>query len=131
MLSLSSIKRPNLPTVSRLQFFVSNSIRRSSVLSLVLLTIRSLNHSWLGAISVMKFLTYATTLLGTLTAVVGAVPTRSGTKNKYIRDGPGPCHTPSNRECWASGFDIYTDYEVNTPNTGVTRKVKSSSLLLK
>ncbi|EGS22488.1 uncharacterized protein CTHT_0020300 [Thermochaetoides thermophila DSM 1495] len=70
----------------------------------------------------MKFLTYATTLLGTLTAVVGAVPTRSGTKNKYIRDGPGPCHTPSNRACWASGFDIYTDYEVNTPNTGVTRK---------
>ncbi|KAL1837545.1 hypothetical protein VTJ49DRAFT_3668 [Mycothermus thermophilus] len=33
----------------------------------------------------------------------------------------GSCHTPSNRACWSPGFDIFTDYEVNTPNTGVVR----------
>ncbi|KAK4120739.1 multicopper oxidase [Parathielavia appendiculata] len=31
------------------------------------------------------------------------------------------CHTPSNRACWAPGFNINTDYEVNSPNTGVVR----------
>ncbi|KAL2131630.1 hypothetical protein VTI74DRAFT_4784 [Chaetomium olivicolor] len=31
------------------------------------------------------------------------------------------CNTPSNRACWRPGFNINTDYEVNTPDTGVTR----------
>jgi len=31
------------------------------------------------------------------------------------------CNTPSNRACWTTGFDINTDYETNTPNTGVVR----------
>ncbi|KAK3306164.1 laccase-1 [Chaetomium strumarium] len=32
------------------------------------------------------------------------------------------CNTPSNRACWSNGFNINTDYETSTPNTGVTRK---------
>nr|1GW0_A Chain A, LACCASE-1 [Melanocarpus albomyces]1GW0_B Chain B, LACCASE-1 [Melanocarpus albomyces]2IH8_A Chain A, Laccase-1 [Melanocarpus albomyces]2IH8_B Chain B, Laccase-1 [Melanocarpus albomyces]2IH9_A Chain A, Laccase-1 [Melanocarpus albomyces]2IH9_B Chain B, Laccase-1 [Melanocarpus albomyces]3FU7_B Chain B, Laccase-1 [Melanocarpus albomyces]3FU9_A Chain A, Laccase-1 [Melanocarpus albomyces]3FU9_B Chain B, Laccase-1 [Melanocarpus albomyces]3QPK_A Chain A, Laccase-1 [Melanocarpus albomyce len=31
------------------------------------------------------------------------------------------CNTPSNRACWSDGFDINTDYEVSTPDTGVTQ----------
>ncbi|KIH92351.1 hypothetical protein SPBR_02389 [Sporothrix brasiliensis 5110] len=31
------------------------------------------------------------------------------------------CNTPSNRACWQPGFDINTDWEVNTPTTGVVR----------
>lgn len=39
-------------------------------------------------------------------------------------DASGPtCNTPSNRACWSDGFDIRTDYEVEIPNTGVTRSV--------
>lgn len=33
------------------------------------------------------------------------------------------CNTPSNRACWSPGFDIETDYEVEIPHTGVTRRV--------
>jgi hypothetical protein len=33
------------------------------------------------------------------------------------------CHTPSNRACWTTGYNINTDYEVNSPNTGVVRPV--------
>ncbi|KAL8339705.1 hypothetical protein RB601_006013 [Gaeumannomyces tritici] len=32
------------------------------------------------------------------------------------------CNTESNRACWSPGFNINTDYESNTPNTGVTRR---------
>ncbi|KAK5661604.1 hypothetical protein OQA88_9704 [Cercophora sp. LCS_1] len=35
---------------------------------------------------------------------------------------PGSCHTPSNRACWATGFNINTDYESVTPPSGTTRK---------
>ncbi|KAK4145141.1 laccase [Dichotomopilus funicola] len=31
------------------------------------------------------------------------------------------CNTPSNRACWSNGFDINTDYEVKSPDTGVVR----------
>lgn len=31
------------------------------------------------------------------------------------------CNTASNRACWTDGFDINTDYEVDTPITGVVR----------
>ncbi|KAK4148794.1 laccase [Chaetomidium leptoderma] len=31
------------------------------------------------------------------------------------------CHSPSNRACWSTGFNINTDYEVSTPNTGNVR----------
>lgn len=31
------------------------------------------------------------------------------------------CNTPSNRACWLPGFDIHTDWEQSTPNTGVVR----------
>ena len=34
----------------------------------------------------------------------------------------GSCNTPTNRQCWSQGFDIHTDYELQTP-TGVVRKV--------
>ncbi|KAH6869777.1 multicopper oxidase-domain-containing protein [Thelonectria olida] len=33
----------------------------------------------------------------------------------------GSCNTPTNRQCWSQGFDIHTDYELQTP-TGVVRK---------
>ena len=39
------------------------------------------------------------------------------------------CNTPSNRACWTTGFDINTDYETNTPTTGVTRNVSSNHAL--
>jgi hypothetical protein len=35
------------------------------------------------------------------------------------------CHTPSNRACWTTGYNINTDYEVNSPNTGVVRPVSA------
>lgn len=31
------------------------------------------------------------------------------------------CNTPTDRACWADGFDITTDYETKTPLTGVVR----------
>lgn len=34
----------------------------------------------------------------------------------------GSCFGPGNRQCWAPGFDINTDYESKTP-PGTTRKV--------
>ena len=37
---------------------------------------------------------------------------------------PPSCHTASNRACWGN-FNINTDYEVNGPNTGVTRTVRT------
>lgn len=33
------------------------------------------------------------------------------------------CNTPSNRACWSDGYDIRTDYEIDIPDTGVTRRV--------
>lgn len=37
------------------------------------------------------------------------------------------CNTPSNRACWLPGFDINTDWEVDSPTTGVVRSVSNSS----
>lgn len=31
------------------------------------------------------------------------------------------CNTPADRACWSDGFDINTDFETQTPLTGVTR----------
>lgn len=31
------------------------------------------------------------------------------------------CNTASNRACWTDGYDINTDYEIDTPITGVVR----------
>lgn len=40
--------------------------------------------------------------------------------------GQENCNTSTNRACWISGtYDINTDYESNTPLTGVVRKVDS------
>lgn len=33
------------------------------------------------------------------------------------------CNTPTNRACWVEGYNITTDYELETPLTGVTRNV--------
>ncbi|KAK0612088.1 laccase [Immersiella caudata] len=35
---------------------------------------------------------------------------------------PPTCHSPSNRACWTTGFNINTDYEVLTPPAGTTKK---------
>lgn len=35
-----------------------------------------------------------------------------------IRQDVG-CNTPSDRACWSDGFDINTDFEAQTPLTGV------------
>lgn len=40
------------------------------------------------------------------------------------------CNTPSNRACWSNGYDINTDYEVNSPDTGVVRPVRTPHFLL-
>lgn len=37
-----------------------------------------------------------------------------------VRQDAG-CNTPSDRACWADGFDITTDFETTTPLTGVVR----------
>lgn len=42
---------------------------------------------------------------------------------KDLRPREPTCNTPSNRACWSDGFDINTDYEVSTPDTGVTQSV--------
>ena len=34
-------------------------------------------------------------------------------------------NSPKHRECWQAGFDIKTDYELHTPNTGKTRYVST------
>lgn len=43
------------------------------------------------------------------------------------------CNTATNRACWISGsYDINTDYELDTPTTGVVRSVSwISEYLLK
>lgn len=38
------------------------------------------------------------------------------------------CNTASDRSCWVNGFNISTDYEANTPFTGVTQSVSLSIL---
>ncbi|KAK0615729.1 L559a mutant of Melanocarpus Albomyces laccase [Bombardia bombarda] len=50
--------------------------------------------------------------------VLGAPPR---TYNKQILSLGPTCNTPSNRVCWAPGFDINTDWESKTPITGVDR----------
>ncbi|KAJ4407264.1 laccase, multicopper oxidase, benzenediol:oxygen oxidorectuctase [Neurospora sp. IMI 360204] len=40
----------------------------------------------------------------------------------YGGGGGGGCNSPSNRQCWSQGFNINTDYELGTPNTGNTRR---------
>jgi hypothetical protein len=34
-------------------------------------------------------------------------------------------HTAENRGCWTDGFDINTDFEIKTPDTGRTREVST------
>lgn len=43
----------------------------------------------------------------------------------------GSCNSPNNRQCWTRGFDINTDYELGTPNTGNTRRVSDGSKIHK
>ena len=72
---------------------------------------------------------YNTVLQGLLpvtlfTALVSAAP--------RVCPAPPPgsspsCNTADNRACWRNGFDINTDYETSTPNTGITRKVEQDS----
>lgn len=41
----------------------------------------------------------------------------------------GACNSPTNRKCWSTDFDIYTDYEEIIPE-GKVRKVSHSSVAL-
>nr|AAA33591.1 laccase [Neurospora crassa] len=43
---------------------------------------------------------------------------------RYGGGGGGGCNSPTNRQCWSPGFNINTDYELGTPNTGKTRRYK-------
>ncbi|KAH8896476.1 laccase [Thozetella sp. PMI_491] len=52
--------------------------------------------------------------------VLGAPAAGEQAPHRYHR--AATCHTPSNRACWTPGFNLYTDYESETPFTGVTRK---------
>jgi hypothetical protein len=58
-------------------------------------------------------------LVAVLSALVDAAPSRRDT----TISPSSICNTPSNRSCWAPGFDINTDWEKSTPFTGVTRTV--------
>ncbi|CAP61995.1 uncharacterized protein PODANS_5_1200 [Podospora anserina S mat+] len=76
-----------------------------------------------------SFFSAAALLLGLVApSAVLAAPSLPGVPREVTRDLLRPveerqssCHTAANRACWAPGFDINTDYEVSTPNTGVTR----------
>ena len=75
----------------------------------------------------MKFISLSTVTLLALfssTAVEG-VP-RSF---KELNARAPTCNTATDRACWTDGFDINTDYEENTPTTGVTRNVISNDTL--
>lgn len=48
---------------------------------------------------------------------------------RYGGGGGGGCNSPTNRQCWSPGFNINTDYELGTPNTGKTRRVSKGSIL--
>ncbi|KAB5559524.1 benzenediol:oxygen oxidoreductase [Coniochaeta sp. 2T2.1] len=67
----------------------------------------------------MKFFSASVVTLFTFlsSAVVEAAP--PSFKELDLR--ASTCNTPSNRACWTSGFNINTDYDANTPTTGVTR----------
>lgn len=41
----------------------------------------------------------------------------------------GACNSPTNRKCWSTDFDIYTDYEEIIPE-GKVRKVSQSYVAL-
>lgn len=47
----------------------------------------------------------------------------------YGGGGGSGCNSPTNRQCWSPGFNINTDYELGTPNTGKTRRVSKGSVL--
>src|SRR4051812_6332955 len=40
-------------------------------------------------------------------------------------------NSPTRRDCWDGRYDIYTDYEKETPNTGVVRKVSRYAIMSK
>lgn len=50
-----------------------------------------------------------------------AAPLSPSTLETVVARQEGSCNTASNRACWTAGFDIYTDYEIKTPLTGVVR----------
>ena len=56
-----------------------------------------------------------------LSSLVAANPTPRQEASTARRS----CNTPNNRACWVEGFDINTDWEANTPVTGVTRTVST------
>ncbi|KAH8899914.1 hypothetical protein GQ53DRAFT_869150 [Thozetella sp. PMI_491] len=53
-----------------------------------------------------------------LAQLVEAVPSRRNIGSRQAET----CNTPTDRSCWAPGFDINTDWEQKTPLTGVTRQ---------
>jgi hypothetical protein len=72
--------------------------------------------SWAAAVALM---------VGILSPHAAAAPPANPVQRDMLQvlearqSGP-TCNTPSNRACWTNGFDINTDYEVSTPNTGRT-----------
>lgn len=55
----------------------------------------------------------------------------SGAPSPFHSVGPRGtenCNTATDRACWISGsYDINTDYELDTPTTGVVRNVSEKS----
>jgi hypothetical protein len=65
-------------------------------------------------------------ILSTLTASLVSVRPVGGVPSPVYELSPRQaesCNTPTNRACWTTGFTIDTDYEIETPYTGVTREV--------
>lgn len=54
--------------------------------------------------------------LSSILGVVAAVPTNGQLDPRQTVS----CNTPEDRACWSDGFDINTDYELETPE-GITR----------
>ncbi|AEO58496.1 extracellular laccase, lcc1 [Thermothelomyces thermophilus ATCC 42464] len=79
-----------------------------------------------------SFISAATLLVGILTPSVAAAPPSTPEQRDLlvpitereeaaVKARQQSCNTPSNRACWTDGYDINTDYEVDSPDTGVVR----------
>lgn len=64
--------------------------------------------------------------VGTNTPVVPHFGNKSASTSNDAKKFPNAPHSPEHRGNWLPGFDINTDAENNTPDTGVTKKVCSS-----
>ncbi|KAI0146303.1 laccase-like protein [Xylariaceae sp. FL1272] len=59
-------------------------------------------------------------LAGLMTALLAGLSQSAPSTIQQLETRASTCNTATNRACWSDGYDINTDYEVDTPD-GVTR----------